>query len=103
MTTMLTVGFGCPTSGMVIDCEAGKMDSEVIALADGPVTVKAAVAVTKLPAGLPDAMAVMTVVPWANPLTITGVPVTTPCVAVHGPGAAQTVATAGLLEYQVTV
>lgn len=73
------------------------------AVGAGPVTAKVVVIVTTLPSGLPDAMAVMAVVPGAKPVTTTGVPVTVPCVAEQGPGGAQTVATAGLLEYQLTL
>ena len=103
MATRLTVGLGCPSSGIVIDCEPGKIDRDETVEVAGPLTVKVAAAVTTLLSGLPEAMAVMAVVPGVNPVTITGVPVTAPCVVVQGPGGAHTVATAGLLEYQVTV
>ena len=99
MATRLTVGFGCPTSGIVIVCEPGKMDNPEIVLVAAPATVKTALPVTTLPSGLPEAMAVMAVVPALTP-------VTSPFKAlVQGAGepVVQTVATAGLLEYQATV
>ena len=88
ITTKLTVGFGCPIWGMLIDCALGMMDKPEIEPVAGPDTVKTAVAVTTLPSGLPVAMAVMAVVPALTP-------VATPVDVM--------VATDGLLEYQATV
>jgi hypothetical protein len=75
------------------------MDNPEIVLVAAPATVKTALPVTTLPSGLPEAMAVMAVVPALTP-------VTSPFKAlVQGAGepVVQTVATAGLLEYQATV
>jgi len=76
------------------------MDNAEIVLADSPDTVKVAVAVTWLWSVLPDAMAVMAVVPALTPVTS---PSGTPVQAGAGRPWLQIVATDGLLEYQLTV
>ena len=99
ITTRFTVGFGCPPSGIVIVCEAGKMDNAEIALLGGPETVKVPTAVTELPSAMLVEMAVMAVVPTLTPVTSPSVEL------VQGAGepTVHIVATDGLLEYHLTV